>query len=622
MKLFDENNITVAYVAKLNYESQDEEEMQKEFTMMKTYDPRIILSHVPSSTSIACWLHRTGFTGPQYVLITLAWLTLDPGYIDIPVYWPWCTKSMVLDVTESLIIFADGLLADIGDDEGPSLDDFHQELMARISDATETDVQDYFLPIYYDRTYAIGLILNETEHILQRERNETLSDWLTNTENFQQNGSEIVKIIKRACLDFKMTGFKGHYQFKNDSGQVVSNSFLPVVLTQIVLFDRSDEENVDFDFINVAHHNIEEGHILHEIAPLKWRTFDGLPPRDSLTIYKTKVPMIPIGTNVVLKIIASLLIIASLALGSFITAKKQPKCKLSLWFLIIGDCLLLSHCFFVPTSVDLSNSTTNILCFAISFAITIGFAFVFSAFCSVFTGKCGKKLLAIWIGFNVAMAIAICLTSLPLDGDNWTKLDLEFVPNKDMSQAHQPSRLECVAIASALTSGQRIAPIVLLATLAFGNLLVIAKGSILAFKSINKKPIKMAKKTTTASRMSSWKLRKSSVMAKNNNIAAVNLPPSESEMKDLKRTATCLYCQVLVAIAVCFISVLAIGNNQFLLLSTSFSSIVLVLLNLSIVIAPKAFINEKIGGDLAKKSSVIPAGSNLGLPRNSSLNKK
>ena len=93
MELFDQHNITVVYVAKFLRDSANEEEYLKEFTLMKNRDPRIILSHALSATTMVCWLHRMGMIGARYVFLTLFWIEFDPADIKILDHWQWCSKD-------------------------------------------------------------------------------------------------------------------------------------------------------------------------------------------------------------------------------------------------------------------------------------------------------------------------------------------------------------------------------------------------------------------------------------------------------------------------------------------------------------------------------------------------
>ena len=558
----------------LSFESNNTNEMEEEFQLLKTYEPRIFILHTPSLVNIMCWFHRFGFVGPQYAFVVANWILWDPNNFEIPKQWSWCTKRMVLEVARSIVTFGDGLLADVSDD-GPSLDEFYYELMTSVVDATEMDLLRYSLPIYYDKAYLAGLVLNETETILQQERNETLSDWLTNTEKFQQEGHEIAEIIKRAHLKLDFDGFKGTYRTKMESRIIQQDLFQPVILAQLIIHDLSDVENVSYEYVNFDYYGFNSGerlNVTHE-API-WRTFDGKAPKDSIIITNYIAPMLPVEVDAIFKVIYCIFIILLVALGYFITTKKKTDKLFSLWMLILGDCLLLCHSFFVPTMINLSDKTVNILCYSISFSIANGFSLVVSAFCSIYVKKRGKVYLTIWNSIFMVIFIIICATSFPfLQQTNLTRLDLEFVPNSDQSEAKRPSRWECVAVANMFSgSSMQISTMVLLAILAAGTAIVIANASVLGFRDFRTKPLKDWKKANTVQRRIRKKIFKTRILS----------------FRGVKRSVVCLYCQLMVAIAMTFISFRTAGNFPFLLIATSVASFVFICLHLLLVFAPKA----------------------------------
>ena len=119
----------------------------------------------------------------------------------------------------------------------------------------------------------------------------------------------------------------------------------------------------------------------------------------------------------------------------------------------------------------------------------------------------------------------------------------------------------------------QISNLTLLAILATGCVFVIANASLKGFRAIRIKPANDNRRSTKYQ----WEK------------ASNEQAQTQQNFKDQQRSVTCLYCQILVSIALCFISVLANGNLQFLLISTSFGCFIFVSLNLTFVMVPKSF---------------------------------
>ena len=590
LDLFNQHNITVVYVTKVTYNSQDEAEMYKEFTQLKSRDPRIILSHSKSAASIYCWYHRVGLFGPQYVIATLSWIAINPSAIPLPKQWPWCTKKMILEVAQSVFPFGDGLYSDAKDD-GPSTDDFHSFLRTRITNVTDKEVKGYWPPLFYDRAHAVGLILNHTEHILKQERNETLSDWLTNGENFKRNGSEIAGIIKRASLNLEMTGFKGKYGFKTRNGMTVSKPFLPIVISQIVINNFSDVENAKYQLNNIAYHDLEEGMTLHTLEPIQWRTFNRKPPVDEMKVTIVKLPMLPFGLNVALKTISAISLVLIAVVTYFHLKSTSFENAFSKLAIAIGSTLLLCLVFFIPIRVDLNDSLVNQLCSVIVFIVAIGFDLIVVGIYALFADSKRRKIqLALWLFVNVIlMAVSVGISQEKLAGEsNLSELDIEYVPNTDFSQAIRPKRWSCVAVLKAFTDPQNYSILVLIGISGVGNLLLLGKSCLDAYKKTAKKKRRVNKTvqiTSTGPVTTNTRTSRFSVMSRRRTTTY------DDGDNELKKAANCIYCQILVLIAACFIAVLQPDNHQYLLIVLSFSCLAFVFLNIAFILSGKLHIN-------------------------------
>ena len=585
LQLFAENNISVVSYAKLNYQTKDEEEMAKEFTMMKRRDPRIILSHSLSATSIACWLHRTGFVGPQYVFLTLNWLALDPNFIEIPDHWNgWCTKDMVLDILQSTISFGDGTDVDEA--------------------SVDTQRANYWFSVYYDRILSLGHVLNETQHLLAMERNESLQDWFSNTDNFQNNGNELMDIVKKAILNMDFIGLKGVYGYKNDNlkGTFEAKVHFPTAFFQMIFHNRTVENLTNFNTVKSA--VFKNGTLIETRNGFNWLTYNGEGPKGSMNIEIVQLPLCPFGFNVFLKSIASLLALAIAMSWMFIVAyRKMGENSTSIFFIAFGNVMIISHIFLIPlTSIEYNENIINSLCVGTAFLIAIGLTIVLSAIsASLSSSDVVKKLLGLWIFINMII-FTIISTTVGLSESNLTQLEMKIVPNTDQSEAQLPMRWECVAFANAVAKQKEI--YILISISAIGNFLLIFKIclqiylNLLAFKVAQSK----AKAKSTFMMKQAYKFSSfvqphlSSTQFDQEGETSIGV----QKLLLLKNTANCIYCEIIILIATCLIASLRLNDLQFLFFTISITSLCFVIVNtFFILFCPLKTNNQSIDSSAA-----------------------
>ena len=109
---------------------------------------------------------------------------------------------------------------------------------------------------------------------------------MTSGQEFQRNGTTIVEIIKEAVFQTNVRGFKGEYDFERES-MVNSGGFTPITLTMHYGVGKGKE------LIAIYKSNRENGDPLQIFYDkIKWKTRDGLPPKDSAQIVEIQEEMI------------------------------------------------------------------------------------------------------------------------------------------------------------------------------------------------------------------------------------------------------------------------------------------------------------------------------------------
>ena len=591
MDLFHKNDIAVDYIAKVEFNSHDEEEMEMEFSRLKQTDTRIILTYSLSSPSFACWFHKAGILGPQYVIIEATWYFIDIGDFQLPTQWPWCTKEMVVEVAKSYLLFGNGFYNDVKSG-GMEFDELANFIRER---APESFFGDLFPPLFFDKAYAVGLILNETETILQQERNETLSNWLTNGDNFKRNGEEIVQIIKRASLKLEMAGMKGKYSLKNQNGHLVSDSFFPTCFYTLNNIDQSDVDNVKYDRIMVAYHGMDDISTLHHLQPIQWATYDGKPPKDTVRLTEVKLAMLPFALDIALILIGIILLLIGIPLCFYLKIRTNTGKHYSILLIIIGNILLICHIFIIPIQVDLSDFLVNSVCSAIVYVISIGFCFVICGILLLFrSSKRWKIVCSCLLAFNiVVMAIAVGLAQEEMAGEsNLTEMDIEYVPNTDFSRAVQPKRWGCIALATVVTKSNNPYVLAFLILSGIINVVLLSSTGLAAFKITSKK--NEAQNPTT--RTKNW------AGTNQKPIIRREQPLSTTDFEFLKKAAYCIYCQISIIIAAGFIALVQPGRYQFLLLILSIFSFLFATLDIIFILLPQLIIWHKNSANLPNSS--------------------
>ena len=154
----------------------------------------------------------------------------------------------------------------------------------------------------------------------------------------------MVDFIKKASLNMNFLGFKGRYGFEKDgNAMVVSKAFLPNVFAQFIIKDRSDVDNLDFSIRNVLYHRMDDGMNLYYMDTFQWKTFNGKPPKDTVTLSYETLPMLPLAANAVLKAINCFAIIVQFLGSLFFIFYLKTSSKYMFVTIALGNLCLLGH---------------------------------------------------------------------------------------------------------------------------------------------------------------------------------------------------------------------------------------------------------------------------------------
>ena len=236
-------------------------------------NPRIFVIISVLKSTMACFFHKHGLYGPDIVL-----LWPGDGYFTADDFSgvPNCTRSMVAEVLKSVIFFSDGSDFDLGKPVRDSLgllpSEYEEHLKANLEKPEES------WKWFFWRRYCYSPI-EATAHVLQRvdERlgleNDTIGNWMANSENFRRNPTFIENIMKEVLNNFEYEGLRtntlmgpaGFYQmqqYNNKLKAVPVAAFYP------------DTERYEV------------------IAPMKWQTLSGEAPLDRIHYIRIQEPLV------------------------------------------------------------------------------------------------------------------------------------------------------------------------------------------------------------------------------------------------------------------------------------------------------------------------------------------
>ena len=371
-QLLRESNIEISFFQRVAYQEYDEEEHNQVMTEMAGVDPRIIIVYADFSVAKVCWFHRMGLYGPNYVFFIFALSDLSDftNIYIMPEIADWCSETMVREVLETTFLFGETSRAKFveHDDFGVSLEEYDRTMNEHVENIGGEWSFGCCRLFTHDLTMFIGLVLNKTEEILQTTRNETLSDWFVDSENFQANGSVISSILKESIYQVSYRGLSGEINF-DPATKMNTLGYTPVQISQQI----GGVEKV----VAIYKSNNRQGEKLSVYEDLLvWRGPNHQQPLDQVEIQKATFGTLSFGYFAIFSILAVIEIIIILV---FLLRRRQHGKNRNPLLLIAGSTILLvSHIFILPNNNFISyhcNVIVGFLLFACSI-ILIGYSFL------------------------------------------------------------------------------------------------------------------------------------------------------------------------------------------------------------------------------------------------------
>ena len=323
---------------------------------LKESNARVIILNSVAASRIACWMHRYGIYGPNYVIFVHNVLVFTEN--DMFRFHAWCTPKMLAEVLESVFFIGVGNemsldMKDTLDMNGITSRDFNAALSQRIEET-------HAIPMYwglgigsqfYDTFSLLCHMLNRTEAKL-REQNDTLSNWFTNGKKFQERGKEFAELFKSQSY-YQYKGVTGVIKYKPEDGLTEVERF------NYGIYQAQKDGKGSFKHVPVAtatYDREKRSKLIIRKEKMKWRTKDGKPPTDSLDITIERKPLIKPATTSALTTIAGILIgsqicVISVAYWLQLTKLKMSNYKIGHFTILtaLGNSLLLIFVLVLPS---------------------------------------------------------------------------------------------------------------------------------------------------------------------------------------------------------------------------------------------------------------------------------
>ena len=238
-------------------------------------NPRIFVIISGSTAQLACFFHKHGLYGPDVVL-----LWHGNGYFnanDNPRV-PNCTQSMLAEVLKSIIFFSDGSDFAMGKPVKDSLGLYPFEYDEYLKANLERPEEDW--KWFFWRRFCYSPI-EATAHVIQKvdERlglvNDTIGNWMANSDNYRRNASFIENIFKEELGQFEYEGLR-------------TNTLMgPAGFFQIL-----EDKNMNLKPVPVAAY-YPDTQKYEVIKPVKWQTLNGQPPLDRIHYNHIRQNLVP-----------------------------------------------------------------------------------------------------------------------------------------------------------------------------------------------------------------------------------------------------------------------------------------------------------------------------------------
>ena len=329
-------------------------------------DPRIIIVNTNFAATLACTLYDAGLYGPKYVFL---WTGLTHPQPNSPYGPPGCTGEMIAEIARSVIIFSHAtplnLHQNMTDALGMSPEGFEEELKLRIG-RPDVNLDPMWFPwrsIGYNLIVGAALVVEEVHNTL-KAKNDSILNWLANSDNFNNNGSFIHEMFKNKFQHFKYNGLETFGNVEISKPTAVTGFF------QMQQKDPTQWTTESFEIVPVATYDANTKEF-KEVGPMKWLTFDGNAPFDASEIIEQQQPLVPAATNVPLLTISAILIVTNLGIiFGFVTKENDDNSQWSKPFnVIISVGNVVSLMFLIPFT---NGQNVNLLCMAGSVCLIVG----------------------------------------------------------------------------------------------------------------------------------------------------------------------------------------------------------------------------------------------------------
>ena len=328
-------------------------------------DPRIIIVNTNFAAMLACTLYDAGLYGPKYVYLWTGLTHPQPNSKYGPAD---CTGEMIAQIVRSVIIFNQGtplnLKLNMTDAIGMSPKEYDKELKLRTGQP-DMDLDAMWFPWRlsgYSPAVGAALVVEEVHKAL-KAKNDSLLNWVANSENFQTNSSFIHEMFKYHFEHFKYNGL-GTY------GNVeISRSTGVTGFYQMQQEDPTQWKTESFEIVPVATYDANTKEF-KEMRPIKWLTFNGKAPFDSPKIVKQQDNFLPISTSAPLLTISAILAICNIGIIIKLALTKEGNWAIPFNFMIAFASLI--SLIFLPLLANVNDNKAAIYCMVGSVCLIVG----------------------------------------------------------------------------------------------------------------------------------------------------------------------------------------------------------------------------------------------------------
>ena len=280
---------------------------------LKESDTRIIhaICYINTCPLVACEASRQGLYGPTIVWIFSADISLsgvNPKNIQ-----PWCNQNMINKISNGAIFAGYDNNGFVYPDFKSSVGISPRDLQAYVAEAAPRLKNT---PLFHARSLCLEIVLHGLMVISSAEKQlrmegKDLIDHVSDAKNADDMESRFRKAV--LTLDFNST--LGHSRVSPESNADFYTTTIPYYMVEQ---DRGGQR------IPVAWRQHGEALQMFHGETFKWKTFDGMPPKDRLIVNYISMKF-PLGIVILLKVIAALFL--SWAIATICLLIKVRKCN-------------------------------------------------------------------------------------------------------------------------------------------------------------------------------------------------------------------------------------------------------------------------------------------------------